>query len=613
MNINLANQILWFGGIFATITGLIWVIWQMSQKSPQVSKESKEYIYQKKYFAVTGILILIPVVIILFFSGLVKADTTARGTLFSLMFGILAPALLSGMESMIFKKKSNREKISLTVFAALPLLAIGFTIMFIGGVVNFYGINADQLWLGLILGNALGIFLLRLASHFVNYPRYEISAIKLEALFLTLDASIISVLMASYHFKESIHAYLPGLILVALFFSILICTILFSYRPEKNVMEILPGQFAIFLLLFILISVFLIIKLNIDFSYSYPLIAGAISSIIFVIILYSSATNVKGIDLSTGTLATLMLIGGIWFSYKWNLGFGITMYAVGLLSVVMLLIPHNSMENFLEFVNTEKTDSPITGAGDPLLTGDVQDNQEIEATGEEGQKEPDEKNPALEDTWATLFLRGISLAGLTVVLVSMFRIFIQRTDSLGFNINIVDGDNIVALLLGVFISLCFEGFNLSGSNIFKKQLEGGAKKAASLFAIIIVTAVAIIFSIIIFFRIQGMGSFLLGLSIPALLGLYTFFSQKINKGLYKASLSMLWLAAGAYANFLIIYEEVPNQLTRSTKQEIVIGMIFLVILAYFISHNQNKTEKKEIKEPLTEKTPRKSNTTNNNQ
>lgn len=109
-----------------------------------------------------------------------------------------------------------------------------------------------------------------------------------------------------------------------------------------------------------------------------------------------------------------------------------------------------------------------------------------------------------------------------------------------------------------------------------------------LFIFSLIALVAVMLSVGVLFRLEGLSAFVLGLSIPSLLGVMAFFAQKIDRGLYRASLSPLWVAGAAYSVFLVQYADVPDQLTRLHKQQIAVGMILLIIVVYFLAHYQNR-------------------------
>jgi hypothetical protein len=584
------KSLIWYSGVVSAIIGLIWMIWQLYQKGEHAAETPDEHNFQRKFLAISWSIMLLPALISILMIFISPAHTSMKGMLLSLIIGLITPLLLTSLESQIVKKTQTNKSISFTTFASLPLAGIGICLLFAGFVSSFYGIRADNLWLSFIIGSASGLFLLKISSNLIPLPKYKVSSNKMDTIFLVIQAAFISTILAGYHFSSSnIKTYFPLMVLISIFLSVFISTIPFTLKPEKKIMNILPGQLAVFITIFLGLCLFLVLKLNIQNDTSYPvylytIIAGVVTSVVFIIMMHGSASSVKGVDLSTGAMGLLILIGGIWFSFKWAMSFGITLYSMGLLSVAVMLIPYRSFESIvLRDIDSKSTQPEPPLQGDPIMEGTLSNAENI--------RKPEDKIIQTSErhlTWAALFTRGITLAGLVTVLFGLFKVFVQKSPLLSNGLDLAYADISLALFLGIFASLCLEGFSLTGNNIFKPFVEGNSKTGILNFTLSAIAGVVILISIGILFRVDGLGAFLIGTIIAALLGVFTYFAQRKEEGLYKASLSPLWVAASAYSIFLIKYKDVPDQLTRLDKQQIVIGMILLISVIYFWAHHNNR-------------------------
>ena len=597
MNLNLANQLVWGGGIISAIIGLIVMISYMTGKGEQAPSDSEESKCQKSFLGSTWSIFLIFAIIIFIFIGLSPAKKGTRGALVSVLVGCFIPLFLASMESIALKKWQENKSILLIQHSSLSVGGIGISLLYMGFVSVFYGIKAVNLWISFIIGVAIGLYLIRLMANLVKYPRYDGVASRIEVVMLLIIATIISTIMAGYHFTHNItYAYFPIIMLMALYMVTLICSAPFVRKKDTNIINTISLQIVIFLILFLGFIIFLVHKLHIKVDYTYPIICGAVSSVIFIVMLHSSASTIKGVDLSNGAFGILLLLGGIWSSYKWGLGFGMTLYSMGLLSIGTIIVPHCSLESRVIDKDRKPDEDPLKPSEkDMLLEGDKTENSSKKSNkkNEKSDKITNIYNPVLDSklTWPRLFTRGIGLAGLAAVLMGMFRIIIQSTPLLSYGIDISTGDVSIAFLLGIFIPLFFEGFNLSGPGIFfadkREGFTGGLWRfLASLF--ILSTA---LFSVGMLFKLEGLGAFLLGLAIPSLLGVFAFFSQKICRGIFRASNMALWIAAPALTFFLVNFKDIPDKLTRANKQQIVFFLIILVILVFLLTHFFNKKRK----------------------
>ena len=586
MNIDMADGLARYGSLVAAIIGLTWMIWQMSAKGDPTGDKSEESRQQLKFLGYSWSIFAVPAAVSLISILVAQAKSGTRGILASLITGMFITLFIASLETQASKKRAHDKSLHLTSFAGLPLAAIGISLLFMGVVTNFYGVNADGLWLGFIIGTALGLTILKLCSTLILYKPYQLMSRRIESSFLLVDSVIIATIMAAHHFtKVKVNAYLPLFILMGIFLALLISTVLVVLKPNKKVMNALPGTLAAFLAIFLGICLFLVLRLNLKIDYNYPLIAGAITSVIFIVVLYGSATSVRGVDMSAGALCSLLLTGGLWFSYKWSQGLGMATYSIGLLSASALLLPFAGVEPDLQENQPEDTSKHPDR---DVLTQGIEPDEETSTV-----KAASTYRPPL---WGATFLRAISLAGLAVLLLVLFRVFIQKSPLLSNGIDLTSGDTITALLVGVLLSLSFEGFNLKGSNIFQEpRMPGTLKDGLLIFTFSVIVGVLVLLSTGIFFRLDGMGALILGMSIPAILGVFVFFSQKVDRGLFRASTSPLWIGAAAYANFLVQYKDVPDQLTRLHKQQLVVGMILLIIVVYFLAHYQNRGKDKTAK------------------
>lgn len=596
MNQNLANQLLWSGGIISAIIGLLMIIIYMAGKGEQIPADSEESKCQKNFLITTWTVFFIFAATIFIIINTVTSKEGIRGAFASSIVGFFIPVFMASIEAIALKKWLNDKPAHLLTFTAIPMGIIGISMLYIGFVTLFYGIKAVNLWVAFIIGAALGLYLIRLASNLVNNRRYEDISSRIELVMLLVMATISCTIMAGYHFSTHIiNAYVPFILLMSLYLVTLICSLPFTVKKETNITNTISLQLVIFLVLFLSFLVFLIHKLNLKVDYTYPIICGAVTGIIFVVMLHSSSTTIKGVDLSNGAFAVLLLLGGIWSSYKWGLGLGMTLYSMGLLSISSVLVPQCSLEaRIVPENNSDKNkELPIQPRQkDVLLEGNNGKNPETPKTKKDNkeQSKTDIYDASTENvlSWPKLFSRGVGLAGLAAILLGMFRIIIQPSSLLEYGIDITTGDVTIAFLLGIFIPLFFEGFNLGGSGIFSNtQCEKLPGNIIRYFGALFILAATIIVTGLLF-KLDGLAAFLMGLVIPSLLGVFAFFSQKIDRGLYRASNSALWIAAPALTFFLIKFQDLPDRLTRANKQHIVIASILLVIILFFISQLFNR-------------------------
>lgn len=563
-----------YGGFITAIIGLSWMIWSMSGKE-EAQTESEVNKKQLKYLGIVWTIFVIVAVVSFIAIGMAVKKTGVRGAIASFLVGVFVPVFIASLKTQALKKAHNSDALLLTKFAAIPLAGIGMSLLFAWFVTSFYGIQAVNLWLGFIIGTSIGAFAVKLTANLILSRAYVFASKTIESTFLIVNCFLTATILAVHHFtKVQVNSFIPVFMMTGLFVVILVCTAPVVVKPDKKIMKILPAILAAFLALFLGITLFLVLRMNLKADINYPIIAGAITSIVFIISLYGSAQGVKGVDLSIGALGSLIIVGGMWFSYKWAHSLGIIFYSVGAVSVAGIMIPFYALENF----RREKQELTETAEvkKDALM---------------EGAEQVDENASIMP---AALFMRAIALVGLVTLLWGLFRVYLYNKEILGRAVNIGYGDVGTALFVGILVSLCFEGFNLQGPNIFQPSSEGSLKHGVLLFTGSIIAGVLILLSVGLFYRLTGLAAFILGLSIPALLGVFSFFAQKTDKGLYRASLSTLWIAAAAYANFLTKYRDVPDQLTRFQKQEVAVGMILLIIVVYFMAHYQNrgKEEKK---------------------
>jgi hypothetical protein len=574
MNLELAKSYAWYGGVIAAIIGLIWVIWQMTQKEENTAAE--QHVDYRRVLEILWGIALIPTAVILILISISQEGSGIKGILASILAGIVIPILLFSMDIYMVKRTRNVKPQSFTTFISLPLAGLGLSLLFIGFVVFFFGIRAYNIWISFIIGSALSLFVLRILSTMMLSSVYENSSGKMESIFFIVQAFLVSIIMAGHHFPAtSTNAYFPLLLLMVVFISLLVSTIPFFLKPGKSTMSILPSHLAVFLGIFIGLSLFLVLRMNLEDKYLYPIITGSMTSCILIILTYGSVSATKKVDLSTGVMGTLLLLGGLWLSFRWTMGFGMTLFGAGLISIASVLIPYKSFE--------------MSGNSDRVLTSSTRDllMEGVEGDEETAENRQDVPPPGEEHTWANLFLRGITLAGLVVIITGLFRVLVQRSFMLTLGLDIAYADNLLALFLGVITPLCFEGLNLTGRNIFLPQTKGNLKHAAGLIIFSLVISVSLLYTIGIIFRLEGLGAFVLGLVISSLFGVYTFFAQRKEKGLFRAAFSPLWIALAAYSINLIKYADVPEQLTRIAKQQIMVGMLLLVIIVYFWTYYKN--------------------------
>lgn len=608
MDQNLINMLLWYGGIGSAIIGLIIMILNIRGKGETLPDTTRESVSQKKFLLLCWIIFIALAVIMTIIIGFMPGKKGIRGALASGVMGFFIPVFLASMDSLGLRNLKEKAEGSLFLFSSLPIGGIGLSLLYAGFVTAFYGIRAVNLWIAFIIGAALGLYLLRMAANHVQFSRYRSVATKIESVMYIIMAVLISTIMAGYHFTNHLSkVYIPLLLLMALYVITLISCAPCSYKKNNKTMNIIPAQSAIFLILFLGVVVFIINKFNVKVDYSYPIICGAITSALFIILLHNSSSSVKGVDLSTGALAVMLLIGGLWFSYKWALGFGMTLYSIGLLSIATIIVPHRSFETRivskerLEMAIKPDVSSHIKGEPfqsaekDTLLQGETGEKEEGNKDEDKQEKTEAKNKPGVYDadvdsemTWAKLFNRGICLAGLFTIIIGLFRILMQSTNLLTLGIDISFGDVMIALLIGVLLPLVFEGFNLAGPNIFfRDKPDGILKGILRYFAALVVLAISVV-SVGILFKLDGLGAFIVGMSITSLIGVFAFFSQKKDMGIYRAANSSLWIAGAAVSLFFSKFHDLPDKMTRANKQHIVILIMVLVIIAYVVSYLFNK-------------------------
>ncbi len=596
MNQNLANQLLWSGGIVSAIIGLLIIIIYMAGKGEQIPADSDESKYQKNFLTTTWTVFIIFAAVIFVLINSAASKEGIKGAYASSVLGFFIPVFMASIEAIALKKWQEDKPALLLSFTAIPVGTIGISLLYIGFVTLFYGIKAVNLWVAFIIGAALGLYLIRLASNMTNNRRYEDIASRVELIMLLIIATICCTIMASYHFSTHIiNAYVPFILLMSLYLITLLCSLPFTIKKDTNITNTISLQLVIFIVLFLGFLVFLIHKLNLKVDYTYPIICGAVTGIIFIVMLHSSSNTIKGVDLSNGAFAVLLLLGGIWSSYKWGLGLGMTLYSMGLLSIGSVLVPQNSLESRIipEKDPAKRKDLPLQPQERDVLLegiGNVVSEDAKSKVDNKGTSKKEIYNSNYEKilSWPKLFSRGLGLAGLAVILPGLFRIVIQSSSLLEYGIDITIGDVTTAFLLGIFTPLFFEGFNLGGPGILPNEkcekLPGNLLRYfAALFllaAIIVVTG--------LLFKLDGIAAFLLGLTVPALLGVFSFFSQKTDRGLYRASNWALWIAAPALTFFLVKFQDLPDKLTRANKQHIVMISILLVIILFFVSQFFNR-------------------------
>lgn len=622
MNLEMAKQLSWYGGMLAAIIGLILLILQVTRGDKQPPEDSAEHANQRKFLGMVWSAFIPTAIILFIFIGFTPEKTGIRGALASILIGFIIPLFLASLDSQAIKKMRGKKTIPMLTFSSLPLAGMGISMLYIGFVTGFYGIHADNLWLCFIIGISLSLFLLRLTSGMIKYSKYRLISDKMEPIFFIIIIIIIATIMAGHHFGHStIKTFLPTLILMGLFITLLLVTVPFSLKPAKKLMDILPGQMAVFFAVFLGICLFLVLKLNLKFDYNYPIIAGAITSVIFIVIIYGSASSIKGVDLSSGIMGSLILAGGLWSAYKWGLGYGMTLYTIGLVAVASILVVHKSFESQI-LSSGAKTKPEIPAGDDPLLEGPEGVNSNIEKANENSRQKDSStsrednngdsdcqetiedihnKDFEKEPTWAWVFLRSITLASFTAILYCLFKVFVQKSPLLNRGLDISYADVAIALFLGVLTPLAFEGFNLMGGNKFKNFWKGNIRSGIILFLGGIGITVLLLLVVGILFKMEGVGAFILGMVISALLGNFAYFAQKKDDGIFRASLCSIWIGAAAFTNFLLKYKDIPSQLTRAHKQQIVVGIVLLVIVIYFYAHYQNRRKPESEKEEIEEK------------
>ena len=599
MNQNMANQLLWSGGIVSAIIGLLMIIIYMAGKGEQIKADSEESKCQKSFLITTWTVFIIFAAVIFVVTNFMPSKEGIRGAFASSVIGFFIPVFMASIEAIALKKWQEDKPVMLFSFTAIPMGTIGISLLYIGFVAIFYGIKAVNLWVAFIIGAALGLYLIRLASNMVNNRRYEDIASRIELNILLVISTISCTIMAGYHFPTHIiNVYVPFILLMSLYLVTLLCSLPFTIKKDTNITNIISSQLVIFLVLFLSFLVFLVHRLNLKVDYTYPIICGAVTGVIFIVMLHSSSATIKGVDLSNGAFAVLLLLGGIWSSYKWGLGLGMTLYSMGLLSIGSVLVPQCSLESRIvpQGDPEKRKQLPIQPPEkDILLEGNDGQDQKKSQKVKENQDKTNLYDPTRESilSWPKLFSRGVVLAGLATILLGMFRIVVQPSSLLEYGIDITAGDVTIAFLLGIFIPLFFEGFNLGGPGIFiNSKCEKLPGNLLRFFAALFILSAAIVVTGLLF-KLDGLAAFLLGLTVPSLLAVFTFFSQKVNRGLYRASNWALWIAAPALTFFLIKFRDLPDKLTRANKQHIVIISILLVIVLFFLSQFFNRKKEQE--------------------
>ncbi|MCE1248129.1 MAG: hypothetical protein LWY06_15930 [Firmicutes bacterium] len=600
MNESLARQIIWYGGMLSAIIGLLITIIQISLKGETPPEDSEESRSQKSFLSSIWVVMIITGILTVIASGFFPAKTGIRGAYISGIAGFFIPVFLVSMDCLALKKKREKDVSSLIMLSSVPLGGIGMSLLFMAFVISFYGIRAENLWIAFIAGGGFGLFLIRLAADLVQFGRYQTSSAKIESIMYMVFAVITATMMSVWHMQKtvSIEVFMPVILLVSIFLVTLITSALFGYKKNQDIMKILPAQLALYIILYLGFVVFIINKLVLDVGYSYPIICGVITSVILIIMVHNSSQSIKGVDLATGAFAVLLLISGLWFSYKWCNGYGITLYALGLMSVAGILVPHKTFETLMIKLGNKTEPEKAEGKllqpeeRDLLLNGMASNGN----TNTKDKDTGDYKNvydvPVDKKlTWPGLFIKVINFAGLFAIISGIFQVFLYS--SVGAD-NIVDlgmGDVTIALLFGLFLPIVFEGFNLNGPNLFYMDKKEGMPGVLWRFIAIGAIIKVMVFTMGVIFRVEGIAGFILGLSAVALLALFSYIAQKQDKGMFRFAFSPAWITVAASMMYWKYLIEMADKFTRANKQSIVMGVMVLVAIIYCVSYYANRKRK----------------------
>jgi hypothetical protein len=600
MNESLARQIIWYGGMLSAIIGLLITIIQISSKGEPMPEDSEENKNQKTFLSSIWIIMVITGIMTAVSCSLFPAKTGIRGAYLSGIAGFFIPIFLVSMDCLALKKIRVKNIASLIMLSSIPLGGIGMGLLFMGFVISFYGIRAENLWIAFIAGLGLSLFLVRLAADVLQFGRYQASSSKIESVMYLVMATIISTVLAVYHLKGTIttEVFLPVILLVSVFLVTLICSTFFGYKKNQDIMKILPAQLALYIILYLGLVVTIINKMAINVEYSYPIICGVITSMVLIITVFNSSTGVKGVDLASGAFTVLLIISGVWFSYKWGSGYGITLYTLGLLSLAGILAPHKTFETIIVSLSKNGTnDKPGTepeqpSGRDSLFSG-LSDNKETDIAKPEKAVYKNIYDVPVDKklTWAGLFVKTISFAGLFAILSGIFQIFVNSSIGNDKIIDLTVGDITIALMFGLFLPLVVEGFNLTGPNIFHIDKKEGIWGIIWRFVAVSAVIKILVFTLGVIFKVEGLGAFITGLSAIALLGLFSYISQKHDKGLFRFSFSPAWITVAASMLYWKYMVETADKFTRANKQSIVIAVMLIVAIVYCIAYFSNKKRK----------------------
>lgn len=580
MEVIAIKKIILYSGVGAAIIGLLLVIFQMLDKNVRIGQDSELQKNSKKFMLGLWVLFGLCTIATLGIMSFIKGFPTFRGIMLSLLTGCFIPVLLASMESIIKQASDKSKSMPVFKYAYLPLAGIGLSLLYMGLTAQVYGISADNLWLAFVMGSGVGLLIARIACRMTTLREFNTAIDRLEPAVLLACLTLLATIMATQHFNTAdiYKAFLPILLLIGLFNAVFISAIPFSVRPGKNVMDTLPALLCLFVILFLGICLYLAVKLNLTKDYNYPLIAGAISSVVLIIVMYGSASSVKRLDFSAGAIGALIIIGGIWFSFKWASGFGVSLYAMSALSLAAVIMPLGVIEAIMRHTGgVQETLAPM------------QAEMIVEENG---------KKLSPEAQWSEIMIKALTIFGFFTIFLVLFRVILQKTTLLNNGIDITVADTLTALLLGAITPLVFEGFNLAGGATAPPEDKGlCVGSGLIIFILTLLLAATLIAATGVFYRLEGLGAFPVGLSLSTVITAFVFFSTRKEQSIFKVASSSLWMAASAFSIFLVKYRDIPDQLTRMKKQELVVALIVVVMIVYFFAHWINKKKNEVSKTP----------------
>lgn len=464
------------------------------------------------------IFLIIIAAVIFFF---LKPHTGQKGQLLAFLFGFILPSLVFFLMPLSEYNKEDwggdflfSKKTSAILFLSAYLF--GFLIL-----AKIYGIKAISLWQWTALGLAVNLMWLkigRVSPHLINTGLIAIAFTSMQ-------------ILGTWHFVSSpLGIWIGPFIMLAVIASMLI-TMPLMLKEENNGPRYHSGLLAS--VIFLALSTLAIFSVLGKLVYFLPLLASIITAWLFIILMEAEKNKEKNISLAS--IILLLLIGCLWFAFKFALGFGVSLTAVGF---IFLIIADSGDEKHKEKINTV-----------------------------------------------------IGLCGITALLYASLRIFLQITSLYYKGIVLGDANFLTGIFIGSFLGLFIEG-----SGLFKIKDDYSFLKKIENFAMILVFASLAFFFCGAFLYEIGIIGALIGIVIFAFLSLLLAISQ--NDASWNLNLNPVWIFFSIICIIGYPLLNTSLALTRLGKIEILAGFGILAILAHIINSRKHKPNEEGFLMPL---------------